>query len=113
MPLFARSLGIKCSGCHADDNAAATPRKRVAEKMWNEYASKLSLADGSPLFCDSCHQGSVVQLDRRDKKALGKWMDAHFVDGLARRDGKEHGCPTCHGEEQEMHFIDLWKGARG
>jgi hypothetical protein len=109
MPLFAKFLGIKCAGCHADDNAAPTPRKRVAEKMWNEFAGKLTLEDGSPLFCDSCHQGRVQQLDRRDKKALGKWMEANFVGKLALRDGTEHDCTTCHGEEQKMHFIDMWK----
>lgn len=116
MKLISRSLGVPCSGCHLEDPSAATPRKRVAEKMWDEYVRGFTLADGAPLFCDSCHQGAVVILDRTDKKALGKWMEAAFVDKLRARPIKgqsgppdELECATCHGEEHEMHFVDLWK----
>ncbi len=113
MKLIAKSLGAKCRDCHADEMSDPTPRKRVAENMWNLFVQRLSFADGSPVFCDSCHQGTISPLlDRRDKKALSRWMDANFVDRLARRDGKEHDCPTCHGEEQENHFIDLWKAGK-
>lgn len=108
MKLFTKSLGIKCGGCHQEgDYAAPTRRKRIAAHMWNEFAAKLTLADGTPLFCDSCHQGRVVQLDRRDKKALSQWMDQNFVTGLARKDGKENGCETCH-VDMEMRFLANW-----
>jgi hypothetical protein len=110
MKLFARSLGIKCGDCHDEsDYAAPTRRKKIASKMWDEFVVKLSLSDGSPLFCDSCHQGRVVQLDRGDKKALGKWMDANFVYKLARKDGKDHDCETCH-LGMEMTFLTKWGG---
>lgn len=111
MKLISRSLGVPCSGCHLEDPSAATPRKRVAEKMWDEYLRGFTLADGTPLFCDSCHQGAVVILDRTDKKALGKWMDAAFVGKLRPRakGAEEVECATCHGEDHEMHFVDLWK----
>jgi hypothetical protein len=110
MKLFAKSLGAKCGDCHAEgDFAAPTRRKKVAAKMWNEFAAKLTMADASPLFCDSCHQGRLVQLDRRDKKALGQWMDANFVDKLKRKDGKDHGCETCH-VDMEMAFLTKWGG---
>lgn len=110
MKLISKSLGLQCNGCHLEDAAAATPRKRVAEKMWDEYLRGFALADGTPLFCDSCHQGAVVILDRTDKKALGKWMDAAFVEKLKPRPkGADLECASCHTEDREMHFIDLWK----
>jgi hypothetical protein len=108
MKLFAKSLGAKCTDCHQEsDYAAPTRRKKIAAKMWDEFAVKLSLSDGGALFCDSCHHGRFLQLDRSDKKALGRWMDAHFVAELRRRDGKEHGCETCH-VNMEMRFLAAW-----
>jgi hypothetical protein len=116
MKLLARALGAKCGDCHAvqegqagGDFAAPTRRKKIAAKMWDELAVKLQMSDGSPLFCDSCHQGRIVQLDRTDKKALGRWMDANFVDKLKRRDGREHDCETCH-VDMEMHLLTKWGG---
>ena len=108
MKLLAKSLGAKCGDCHQEgDFAAPTPRKKVAAKMWDQFAAKLSFDDGTPLFCDSCHQGRVKQLDRTDKKALSKWMDASFVVKLKRRDGKDHGCETCH-VDMDMQFLASW-----
>ena len=113
MKLLSRSLGVQCNGCHLDDLAAATPRKRVAEKMWDDYARGFAMADGSALFCDSCHQGSTTILDRTDKRALSKWMDASFVGKLKpKAKGVSLECATCHGEDHEMHFIDLWKAGK-
>jgi hypothetical protein len=109
MKLFARSLGVKCAGCHAEAMETMTPRKRVAIQMWNHFVRGMAMGDDSPLFCDSCHQGSVHILDRRNKKATEKWMDDNFVGKLQRKDGQENDCATCHGEEVEDHFIDLWK----
>ena len=80
--------------------------------MWDEFAAKLSVAGdgqgaGAPLFCDSCHQGRTTLLDRRDKKALAKWMDDNFVARLQRRDGKSEECESCH-VDMEMHFLAQW-----
>lgn len=109
MKLLAKSLGVKCGDCHQEgDFAAQTPRKKIAAKMWDEFAAKLAFDDGSPLFCDSCHQGRTKQLDRTDKKALGKWMDAAFVKKLKRKDGGEHGCETCHTDSWDMTFLTSW-----
>jgi hypothetical protein len=108
MKLIARSLGAKCSDCHAEgDFAAPTRRKRIAAKMWNEFAAKLTMADGAPVFCDSCHQGRIVQLDRSDKKALGGWMDANLVQRLKRKDGTSQECESCH-VDWEMRFLSKW-----
>jgi hypothetical protein len=108
MKLLARSLGARCSDCHTEgDFAAATRRKKIAARMWDEFAAKLTTMDGSPLFCDSCHQGRIVQLDRTDKTALARWMDASFVDGLKRKDGKAEECESCH-VDMEMRFLALW-----
>ena len=118
MKLMARSLGVKCGDCHQEgDFAAPTRRKKIAAHMWDEFAAKLSLsasggAAGSggpdtPVFCDSCHQGRVQLLDRRDKKALSKWMDDNFVVRLDRHDGKSVECETCH-IDMDMHFLAKW-----
>ena len=108
MKLFARSLGVRCADCHEEhDFAAPTPRKKIATHMWNEFVAKLTLQGGSPLFCDSCHQGRTKLLDRRDKKALSTWMDDHFVSELARADGRSNDCETCH-VDMEMHLLAAW-----
>ncbi len=116
MKLLARSLGAKCGDCHAPqrggdgtDFAAPTRRKKIAAKMWDELVAKLQMADGSALFCDSCHQGRIAQLDRADEKALRAWMDASFVGGLRRKDGMTHGCETCH-VHMEMDLLTKWGG---
>lgn len=106
MKLMARSLGAKCSDCHLEDLHASTPRKKIAEKMWNDYARGLSTQEGAPVFCDACHQGRLTFLDRHDKKALGHWMDENLVDRVKRKDGKAHDCATCHGEEMSYRFLD-------
>jgi hypothetical protein len=108
MKLFTKSLGIKCADCHQDgDFAVATARKKIATQMWDQFAAKLTFSDGTPLFCDSCHQGRTKQLVRTDKKALSKWMDASFVQKLKRRNGAEHNCETCH-VEWNMTFLSSW-----
>jgi Cytochrome c7 and related cytochrome c len=108
MKLLARSLGARCGDCHAEgDFAAPTRRKKIAARMWDQFAVQLTTVDGSPVFCDSCHQGRVIQLDRTDKTALARWMDASFVDGLKRKDGKAEECESCH-VDMEMHFLVLW-----
>jgi hypothetical protein len=108
MKLLAKSLGVKCGDCHQEgDFAAPTRRKKIAAKMWNEFAAKMAMADSGPLFCDSCHQGRIVQLDRRDKKALSKWMDENFVTKLKRKDGHSQECETCH-VDMDMTFLTAW-----
>jgi hypothetical protein len=110
MKLMAKSLGFKCADCHAEgDFAAPTRRKKIAANMWDEFAAKTTLGDGSLLFCDSCHQGRSKLLDRTDKKALGRWMDASFVGLLKRKDGKATECETCH-VDMEMHLLTKWGG---
>lgn len=109
MKLMAKSLGVKCGDCHQEgDFAAPTRRKKIAAHMWDEFAAKLSLAEGpAPLFCDSCHQGRTVLLDRRDKKVLSKWMDDNFAAKLQRKDGKSEECESCH-VDMDMHFLVQW-----
>jgi hypothetical protein len=110
MQTFKTSLGVQCTGCHdANDFKAATPNKKVATHMWNDWVRGLTMEDGSPLYCDSCHQGSAKFLDRHDKKALSGWMDANFVSKLKRADKKEHGCETCHGDPFEPKLLDKWE----
>ncbi len=112
MPLIAKSLGVKCTACHVwntEGPPPKTPRMKVAEQMWNQFVRRLTLADGGPLFCDSCHHGAIQVLDRHDLDALAVWMKESFVTKLARADEKEHGCSTCHGQPIRPRFIDGWK----
>jgi hypothetical protein len=108
MKLFARSLGARCADCHEEgDFGAPTPRKRIAAKMWDEFVAKLAFADGGAVFCDSCHQGAMKELDRSDKKALAQWMDANFVAKLKRKDARDEECESCH-VDMDMHFLNKW-----
>jgi hypothetical protein len=119
MKTFSKALGARCSDCHiGGDFAAPTPRKAVATGMWNHFVRELSAKDGSPVYCDSCHQGTMTPLlDRHDDDALGQWMQANYVVPLKRRDAKdakdakEHKCATCHGEPFEGHFLKAWASA--
>ena len=80
--------------------------------MWNHFTRVLETPDGAPIYCDSCHQGTMTPLlDRHVKKALSQWMDENFVHGLKRRDGKQHDCATCHGEPFRSEFLRSWAGA--
>ena len=106
MPLVAKSLGVKCTACH-DMNAGVatmTPRMHVAEHMWNQFVRNRTIKDDQPVFCDSCHHGSLTVLDRSDHPALEKWMQANFVETLGAG-----SCKTCHGEPPRWRFLDGWK----
>jgi hypothetical protein len=108
MKVLAKSLGAKCTDCHLEgDFAAMTRRKRIAAKMWDEFVVNFTMADGSAVFCDSCHKGRILQLDRSDKKLLESEMDANFVHGLKRRDGADIACETCHAV-RGMPFLEKW-----
>jgi len=109
MEPLAKAVGLKCVDCHdGDAYDKPTRRKNIAMHMWDQFARGLTMTDGSPIFCDSCHQGRITLLDRSDKKALGKWMQANLVDPLARKDKKDHGCATCHGDEMDMNILRTW-----
>ena len=106
MPLVAKSLGVKCNACHdtSADMATKTPRMKVAEHMWNEFVRIRTIGADGPVFCDSCHHGSLVVLDRHDRPALEKWMQANFVETLGAG-----SCKTCHGDPPRWKFIEVWK----
>jgi hypothetical protein len=118
MHSIADSLGVSCDGCHAPAAAADagapfdfprwTPKKRTARGMWNHFAKDLVFKDGSPLFCDSCHQGKTAFLDRSDAHALREWMHDNFVGKLMKRDGSALTCSSCHGEPFDPEFVDHW-----
>ena len=111
MKAISKATGMECKGCHVDGNFKAdTANKQIAHKMWDEYVVGMKLADGSPLFCDSCHHGKDDILTRDNKDAVSKYMDDNYVKKLASKDGKEMGCPTCHTGDFEMKIFEkLWK----
>jgi hypothetical protein len=108
MKTFTKALGVKCTGCHASDYKAVTPMKKIAQHMWDDFTRNLAMENGTPMYCDSCHQGRAKILDRHDKKALSAWMDTNLVAKMKRRDGKEHSCETCHGDPFEGDILAGW-----
>src|SRR5262249_54676169 len=99
MKTFTKALNVQCSGCHdTSDYSISTPNKRIAARMWSDFAQGLALKDGGALYCDSCHQGKGAFLDRHDPQGLRQRMSTNFVGKLQRTDGVEQGCTTCHGD---------------
>jgi hypothetical protein len=110
MKLFTESLGTPCIGCHAEESFTAdTKRKRIAKRMYNELVRVLAMSDGSPLFCDSCHDGKMFVLDRGDRYAVATYMENVLVGKLKRADDRDHDCGTCHGEPPDFAFLNAWR----
>jgi hypothetical protein len=116
MRTFTESLGIACVDCHGGvDFRADTRRKRVAKRMWNEITRVVALDAEPPaddaIYCDSCHQGDLFVLDRREKSKVSLFMTEVYDQKLKRTDGRDHGCATCHGEPNDMQFLTKWREA--
>jgi hypothetical protein len=110
MNTFTKALGVQCKYCHEKDFKAPTPMKKVATHMWNDFTRTLALEGGGTLYCDSCHAGRTLLLDRNDLGAVGAWMQENYVDKIKRVDKKDHGCETCHGDPFEGKILTkLWK----
>jgi hypothetical protein len=108
MKTFTQALGVRCSWCHdTNDFGAPTPRKAVTAFMWDAFVAQLQLVDGGPVYCDSCHHQSTIFLHRNvsEKTWLAKYMQTEYVDQLRRRDGKAHGCGTCHSKPFNPRFL--------
>jgi hypothetical protein len=101
MQLFTNALDTTCDTCHEGGFKTDTRNKRIARKMWSDFVAVLREKDGTPVFCDSCHQGHVKTLARDDDKVLAAYMKANFVERMARADGAEQKCATCHGDPFE------------
>lgn len=116
MPLFQKALGMdSCEGCHAEgDFKKETKNIKMARGMWKHYVQALKIdakvvKGGGALFCDSCHNGKTHVLPRHDDEALNNFMTVEYEGKLARVDGKEHACATCHGAEMEYAiFKNMW-----
>lgn len=111
MRTFTESLGVACVDCHAGlDFAADTRRKRVAKRMWNELTRVVALEEGGePAYCDSCHQGDLFVLDRRDRAKVAVFMSEVYDQKLKRTDDRPHDCATCHGDPPDMSFLTKWR----
>jgi hypothetical protein len=110
MRTFTEALGIPCLGCHAEDDFSAdTRRKRVAKRMYGQIVRVLATRNGEPIYCDSCHDGALFNLDRRDPRVTAAYMCEALTDGLRRVDGRPHECTTCHGDPPDFHILATWK----
>jgi hypothetical protein len=112
MKTFSDALGVGCADCHAgEDFAADTRRKRVAKRMYNEIVRVTALESGDAVYCDSCHQGAMFTLDRRDKGKVTDFMSDVLVGKMKRVDGRDHDCGTCHGDPPDFKFLAAWKAS--
>jgi len=114
MKSFTKALGVGCDGCHKKsgtqvDYSAETPEKNVTALMWKNWVGQGSFKDGSPLYCDSCHQGTKKFLDRTNDTQLGAWMRANFAAKLLQADDKPFECRTCHGSPFKGDFLTEWE----
>lgn len=114
MKSFTKALGVGCDGCHKKtgtkvDYSAETPEKNVTALMWKNWVGQGSFKDGSPLYCDSCHQGTKEFLDRTNDTQLGAWMRANFAAKLLQADDKPFECKTCHGSPFKGDFLTDWE----
>lgn len=113
MGTFTKALGTQCTGCHdGDDFKKATPNKKVAARMWNEFVRGYTMEGGGAVYCDSCHSGKMTFLVRDPGlKELSTWMDDNFVSKLKKTSppGQAHSCETCHGDPMEGKFLHTWK----
>ncbi len=107
MRSFRRSLGVACNFCHAaDDYDRMTPRVAVAVTMWTKFARRMRRRDGSPLYCDSCHNGTAVFLrrDRSDRASLLRVME-EYTREFVLLDGRPVDCASCHGQPFNPRFL--------
>jgi len=111
MQLFIKALGTNCEGCHEEDFKADTRNKRIARRMWSDFVAVLRETDGTPVFCDSCHQGQTKILARDDDKVLAAYMKASYVERMARADRAQQTCATCHGDPFEPDIFGKRFGA--
>ena len=110
MRTFTETLGVPCLGCHAEDRFEAdTRRKRIAKRMYNEIVRPLALRDGEPIYCDSCHDGDMFMLDRRDTAKVTRHMSETLVGQMTRVDGRPHDCTSCHGDPPDFKMLTTWK----
>jgi hypothetical protein len=112
MPFFVKALGMKdCSGCHASlsDYKTVTRNMQLTRGMWTHFVAQARDASGGTMFCDSCHVGSAKILNRSDKDAVKKFMQAEYVGKLKRADKKDMECMSCHGDAMDLDiFGKLW-----
>jgi hypothetical protein len=111
MNTFTKALGTQCTGCHdGDDFKKATPNKKVAARMWNEFVRGYTMDGGGAVYCDSCHGGKMTFLVRDPGlKQLSAWMDENMIAKLKKPNGQAHACETCHGDPMEGKFLHNWK----
>jgi hypothetical protein len=110
MRTFTETLGVPCLGCHAEERFEAdTRRKRIAKRMYNEIVRPLALRDSEPIYCDSCHDGDMFMLDRRDTAKVTRHMSETLVGQMTRIDGRPHDCTSCHGDPPDFKMLTTWK----
>lgn len=64
MKAMSDALGVDCDYCHdTADFKKPTRNQKIASFMQAELVAKYTLADGSALSCEGCHQGKTKLID--------------------------------------------------
>ena len=109
MGTFTQSLGFACTDCHdRADYRAPSRAKTMAARMWNEMTRPYTLDGGGAVYCDSCHHGQGVFLNRTSKDTVGAFMSDNFTGKLKKAKGEDVECETCHGEPFDGRFLSKW-----
>jgi hypothetical protein len=98
MRTFNESMGVQCNECHdLSDFSIETKAKENAREVWENISRKVVMADGSAVYCDSCHHGQEKFLDRSQGHAgIVQWMNDNLVQKMKTKNGDPMTCTTCH-----------------
>lgn len=110
MANVASMLGVPCTHCHASipgvtgrlDYTAETPKRTLANWMYQHLMQSVRPADGSRYSCASCHvdeRGKPVAkiLGARDRASTHDWMLLSLTDRFVTAKGERLRCKSCHG----------------
>jgi hypothetical protein len=102
-------LGVSCAYCHVPiagrtdrlDYVTETPKRTLANWMYQHLMQSVRPADGSRYSCASCHvdeHGKPVAqiLGTRDRAGTHEWMLLSLTDRFVTAKGERLRCKSCH-----------------
>lgn len=101
MNATASALGVNCDHCHAEDHAAPTRHKQIANWMATELAPSLRKRGGGAVGCADCHteggkaRAKMLGTPRRHDLSV-EWMTTVLVERFETVSGEPLYCRTCH-----------------
>jgi hypothetical protein len=108
MANVATELGVRCEYCHVQigdnkfDFPAMTPKKEVANWMYQHLMQSVRRKDGSRFSCSSCHRDDAgkpvakVLGNPRDEVRANEWMTLVMTTKFRAANGDPLKCRSCH-----------------